>query len=131
MFAWMFLRPVAARNLEPPVRLQLWVDVFARFFPWVWVSVVAILASGVWTLMQMGFPRVPGFWHAMLGMGVLMMLIFIFVYTSPYVQLKKTVAAGQWAAAGAALGVIRRWVGINLVLGFATIAVAIVGRLIL
>ena len=33
-FAYMFLRPVAAMRLEPPMRLTLWVGVFQKFFPW-------------------------------------------------------------------------------------------------
>ena len=45
-FAHQCLRPVAAGQLEPPQRLRLWVGVFGRFFPWVWISVVLILASG-------------------------------------------------------------------------------------
>ena len=32
-FAYICLRPVAASQLEPPVRLQLWVGVFGKFFP--------------------------------------------------------------------------------------------------
>ena len=31
-FAYMFLRPVAASQLEPPARLTLWEGVFGRFF---------------------------------------------------------------------------------------------------
>ena len=40
-FAHQILRPVAADLLEPPLRLPLWVGVFKRFFPWVWVCVAA------------------------------------------------------------------------------------------
>ena len=38
-FAHMALRPVAASLLEPPQRLALWVGVFSRFFPWVFVAI--------------------------------------------------------------------------------------------
>ena len=50
LFAHMALRPVAASQLEPPVRLKLWVGVFGRFFPWVWVCIAVILVSGFWII---------------------------------------------------------------------------------
>ncbi|MEJ2181584.1 MAG: hypothetical protein P8Y28_14415, partial [Gammaproteobacteria bacterium] len=49
-FAYMFLRPVAAEMLEPPVRLQLWSAVFARFFKWVWPIVILLPATGYWMI---------------------------------------------------------------------------------
>ena len=45
-FAYVVLRP-STGPLEPPVRLALWSRVFARFFLWVWLSVAALLASGL------------------------------------------------------------------------------------
>lgn len=33
LFAYQFLRPVAAQQLQPPQRLPLWAGVFDRFFP--------------------------------------------------------------------------------------------------
>ena len=50
-FAYMALRPAAASVLEPQQRLTLWSAVFARFFPWVWLAVISILASGYWMLL--------------------------------------------------------------------------------
>ena len=35
-FAYVALRPVAASLLPPPLRLPLWSQTVARFFPWVW-----------------------------------------------------------------------------------------------
>ena len=46
LFAHMFLRPVAAAHLEPPVRLPLWVGVFKRFFPFVWLSILFLPLTG-------------------------------------------------------------------------------------
>ena len=45
-FAYMFLRPVAASQLEPPVRLQLWVGVFNKFFPFVWLALLFLPLTG-------------------------------------------------------------------------------------
>jgi uncharacterized membrane protein len=129
-FAWMCLRPVAATNLEPPARLKLWADVFARFFPWVWASVALILLSGLWTLLTIGFKNAPVHWHLMLTLGLLMSGIFVYVVAAPYASLKASVAAQNWPAGGKSLGRIRQLVGTNLLLGAVTIAVATLGRLL-
>lgn len=129
-FAWMCLRPVAAVQLEPPARLRLWAAVFARFFPWVWAAVAAILFSGVWTLVVVGMRQAPMHWHLMFLLGLIMMAIFVYVVAQPYAQLQAAVAAQNWAAGGKALGRIRQLVGVNLILGFVTVAVATVGRLL-
>jgi len=127
-FAHQCLRPVAAQQLQPPQRLPLWVGVFARFFPWVWVAVALILASGLAMMLQVGFRHAPLNWHLMFGLGLAMMLIFAHVFFAPFARLKRHVARQQWQEAGAALNQIRQMVGINLILGFLTIALAALGR---
>ncbi|MFZ5511505.1 MAG: CopD family protein [Pseudomonadota bacterium] len=129
-FAYMCLRPVAAQQLQPPQRLPLWAAVFARFFPWVWLAVSLILASGLAMLLQAGFAVAPLNWHAMMTIGIVMMLIFAYVFFVPYGRLRQAVQAQDWQRAGAALNQIRRLVGINLILGFTTVAVATLGQLL-
>lgn len=130
-FAHQILRPVAAGQLEPPLRLPLWVGVFKRFFPWVWVSVAAVLASGLFMIMLMGGNgRIPLYIHVMLGLGTVMMAIFAYVFFVPFAQLKNHVSAQNWKAAGASLAQIRQWVGINLTLGLVTIATATAGAML-
>jgi uncharacterized membrane protein len=129
-FAYVCLRPVAASQLQPPPRLSLWAAVFARFFPWVWVAVALILLTGLSTLLAIGFAAAPLYWHLMLALGLLMSAIFAFVYFRPYGALRTAVAKQDWPAGGAALGSIRRWVGINLSLGVLTVLVATAGRLL-
>ncbi|PWB57070.1 MAG: hypothetical protein C3F18_04470 [Nitrosomonadales bacterium] len=130
-FAHQLLRPVAADLLEPPVRLQLWVGVFRRFFPWVWACVAAILASGLFMIGLMGgMAVVPLYVHAMLGLGLAMMAIFAYVFFAPYVRLRNGVANQDWKSGGAALASIRQLVGINLSLGLATIAIATAGAML-
>ena len=129
-FAYMALRPVAASVLEPPQRLTLWAGVFGKFFPWVWVSVAMILATGLYLLMQMGGTGAPHYALAMFTLGVVMMAIFAHVFFAPYGRLKRAVAAQDWKAGGAALGQIRQLVGLNLGLGLLTIAVVFLGRLL-
>lgn len=129
-FAWMCLRPVAAAQLEPPVRLALWAGVFARFFPWVWGAILAIFLTGLLTMLAVGMKQAPLHWHLMLALGLLMMGLFSHVFAAPYRKLKVAVAAQDWSAGGIALGQIRQFVGINLVLGMATIGVASLGPLL-
>lgn len=129
-FAWMVLRPVAASRLEPPARLPLWLGVFDRFFPWVWASVAVILASGFWVVFAVygGFAVTPAHVHIMTALGIVMTAIFIVVYFVPYRRLADAVAGSDWPRGGAALGLIRRLIGINLVLGLVTVAVGAGGR---
>ena len=129
-FAYTILRPVAAGQLEPPARLTLWVGVFGNFFPWVWTSVIAILATGFWMIFGFfgGMGAVGLHVHVMLGLGIVMMLIFFHVYFAPYRRLQRAVAAQDWPAGGKALAQIRRLVGTNTLIGLVTIAVASGGR---
>jgi uncharacterized membrane protein len=127
-FAYMALRPVAASVLEPPQRLTLWAGVFGKFFPWVWVSVALILATGLHMLMLLSSATVPHYAWTMLLLGVVMMLIFAHLFFAPYGRLKRAVGTQDWKAGGAALMQIRRMVGINLSLGLLTIAVVFLGR---
>jgi uncharacterized membrane protein len=127
-FAHQCLRPVAAAQLQPAQRLPLWVGVFSRFFPWVWAAAGLILVTGLAMMLQVGFRFAPLNWHLMFGLGLAMMAIFLHVYFAPFGRLKRHVAAQDWPAAGAALNQIRQLVGVNILLGLATIAVATVGR---
>jgi uncharacterized membrane protein len=129
-FAYLCLRPVAASQLDAPTRLRLWVGVFARFFPWVWLAVALILGSGLSMLLAVGMHDAPLHWHLMLGSGLVMMIIFFWVYSGPFPALRRAVDAQEWPAAGAQLAKIRRLVGFNVHLGLLTIAIATAGRLI-
>ena len=108
-FAYMALRPAAAQLLEPPQRLSLWAGTFGRFFPWVWISVAAILGSGLYLIFAMfnGFGTAPIHVHLMFGIGIVMMMIFAHVFFAPYRRLKRFVSAQDWKAAGASLAQIR------------------------
>ncbi|THF59198.1 MAG: hypothetical protein E8F57_04765, partial [Methylophaga nitratireducenticrescens] len=80
-FAFMFLRPVAATLLEPEQRFPLWANVFKRFFPWVWASVVTILITGFGMLFMMGGMGAVGVHvHIMLLLGIFMILLFLHVF---------------------------------------------------
>lgn len=125
-FAYNALRPAAAEVLEPPHRLKLWVATFKRFFPWVWLSVITILISGM--LMMISLHKAPTYITIMMGLGILMMLIFGHVYFGPYKRLKHAVTNENWPEGGKNLGQIRTLVGINTIIGLVTIVVATAGR---
>jgi len=127
-FAYMALRPVAASLLEPPQRLQLWAGVFAKFFPWVWAAVALILLSGLWMIYGYYNGEVPVSDHIMMGLGIIMMLIFMHVFFAPYGRLKRAVAAQDWPAGGKALGQIRMLIGINLSIGLLVVLIALLGK---
>lgn len=126
-FAYVALRPAAVETLEPPARLKLWAAAFRRFFPWVWAAVVVILGSGFHMLGMLG--RTPAYVVTMLLLGMVMAVIYFYVYFSPFAALKSGCERQDWKAAGAALARIRILVGVNLTLGLLTVAVATLGRL--
>lgn len=129
-FAYVVLRPAAVEVLQPPERLRLWNNVFARFFVWVWLAIAVLLLTGlVMISLYGGMAHVGRYVHIMLTSGLGMMLIFAHVYFARYRTFKKLVAAEQWKEAGAMLGKIRQLIAINLGLGLFTVLVAMTGVL--
>lgn len=128
-FAYMALRP-AAGVLDPNVRLPLWARTFARFFPWVWAAVVLLPATGYWMIFNVfgGFAGAALHIHAMQGLGILMALIFLHVFFAPYRRLRQAVATQNWPEAARRLGQIRMLIGVNLLLGLATVVIAVGGE---
>jgi uncharacterized membrane protein len=130
-FAYMALRPAAARLLQPPQRLALWRETLGRFFTWVWVSIVALYASGLHMLASAyGMRAAPGYVLAMAAIATVMTVVFAYVYFGPFRALAREVDAQNWPAGGSALNRIRQLVATNLVLGLVTIAVAAFGGLL-
>ena len=128
-FAYVVLRP-SAGPLETPARLQLWRRVFRRFFPWVWASIVLLLASGYVMIFRYlgGFAGAPLHVHVMQGIGIAMMLFFLHLYFAPWRRYQSSVERHAFPEAANELGQIRRIVAINLGLGLLTIVVGASGR---
>jgi len=129
-FAYNALRPAAAQVLEPPLRLELWVQVFRRFFVWVWLSIGILLVTGYWMLFNYfgGFAGAGTHIHIMHGGGLLMVALYLHVFFAPYRRLKQAVIIQDYPLAGAQLNQIRQLVGLNTVLGLLVIIVASAGR---
>jgi uncharacterized membrane protein len=128
-FAYMILRP-AAGPLDPPMRLPLWRRVFARFLPWVGVSVVALLATGFTMIFQMygGMANLPLYVNLMMGIGIIMMLLYLHLFFAPWKRLRTAVDRGAFPDSAKALHQIRMLVAINLTLGVITIIIGGTGR---
>ncbi|HFD33445.1 MAG TPA: hypothetical protein ENJ28_12155 [Gammaproteobacteria bacterium] len=130
-FAYMFLRPVAAMQLEPPMRLQLWVGVFKKFFPFVWLSILFLPLTGYLMMFNIwgSMGNTPLYVHIMNGLGVVMILIYLHVYFAPFQRLKEAVIKQDWPEGGKNLNIIRKMVGLNTLIGLTVITVASAGRM--
>ena len=131
-FAYMILRPAAASHLDPPQRLTLWSACFSGYFPWVWGFVLLLPLTGYWIIFKVfgGMASVGMHVHLMQGLGWLMILLFMHLFFAPFKRLKNAVAASDWSSAANHLNLIRRLVGLNLLIGLITIVVAAVGKYI-
>jgi uncharacterized membrane protein len=125
-FAWMILRPAAVSALQGPERLKLWLEVFPRFFYWVWAAVIVLPISGVGMLHLgfAGFDNAPRYVQVMMGLYVVMLALFLRVQILQLPALRNAVDAADWPSGAAVLAGIRKLVGINLILGLLVVAIA-------
>lgn len=128
-FAHMALRPSAA-ELEAPIRLGLWRRTLGRFFAWVWAAIAALLLSGYAMVLfgLGGFTAVGLHVHLMQATGIVMILLFLHLWFSPWAKFKRLLDAGDGPGAGAQLNRIRLIVTVNLVLGLITVVFGATGR---
>jgi uncharacterized membrane protein len=128
-FAYMVLRQ-STGPLEAEARLALWHRVFRRFFPWVWSSVILLLASGYGMMFLYfgGFAGAGLYIQVMQGIGIVMMMLFLHLFFVPWRRFSDAVERNHFPEAVKQLGQIRRVVAANLVLGLVTIIVGASGR---
>ncbi len=138
------VRPAAVARLEPAQRVPLLADILGRFFIWVTVSVLIVLATGVAMIVGLGAAAGAAAAdksafgegmrlahtsvHLMFVVGVVMTVIFAFIRVAPFVRLRKALVSGELAVAAKNLDLIRRLVATNLLLGVLTVAFATLGR---
>jgi uncharacterized membrane protein len=128
-FAYVVLRQ-SAGPLPSETRLALWHRVFRRFFPWVWSSIVVLLASG-YAMMFLYFGGFAGaglYIHVMQGIGIVMTMLFIHLFFVPWRRFSDAMEKRHFPEAAKYLAQIRRVVAANLVLGLLTIIVGASGR---
>jgi uncharacterized membrane protein len=133
------VRPVAVAQLPPAQRLPLLGDILGRFFGWVTLAVLVVLATGVAMIVGIGAAAGTGAFgeglrlahpsvHLMFALGLVMSLVFVFIRLGPFVRMRAAIGALQLPDAAGHLDLIRRLVATNLVLGIVTIGLATVGR---
>jgi uncharacterized membrane protein len=127
-FMLLALRGPVSEQLQPPVRLPLLAAVLGRFFKVVLASIAVLLATGLYLLVGSGMRGVPPGWHAMAGLGILMMLMFGHIWFSPWRRMKAAVARADWPEAGKRMGQITIMAKINLGLGWLAIAAVMLWR---
>lgn len=123
-FAYVVMRPTVVNTLEGPPRLKFFAQAFARFFRWVFGSVLLILVSGYSMIgMSGGMGALAVHLHVMHGLGLLMTVLFVYLYFAPFRQMRAAIADERWPDAVSALGRIRHIIAVNLVLGLVTVVV--------
>lgn len=127
-FILLALRPAARTTLQPPARPQLMVSSLQRFFPLVWASIAALLATGLTLMLQVGMANAPVGWHVMLGIGLVMMAVFVHIFFAPFRRAQRAAAAQDWAAVGRELDRIHPLVVLNFTLGWIAIAAVLTLR---
>jgi uncharacterized membrane protein len=127
--AYVCLRP-AAGVLEPPQRLKLWRGFFQKFFPWVWASLLLLLATGYWMMVTYfgGFANTPPYVNFMQALGWLMIVLFLWLFHGPWLKFKRAVDGADWPAAKAQLDRIRVIIAVNLPIGLVVVVIGGTGR---
>lgn len=128
-FTYMVLRTSIGQSLKLPDRLRLWSRVFTRFFKWVWGAIFLLLATGFYMIYLFGGMAImPRYIHMMMLSGIVMMLIFTYLFFGCYVHFSQLVEEKEWHQAEEKLATIRKLVLLNLIIGVATIFIVILGR---
>lgn len=129
-FMLLALRPAAIAVLQLPERLLLMEAVWKRFYPVVLVSIVALFSTGtnLYTTAfravktATGQGAVPLGWNVMLVLGLLMMVIFAYIYWGCHAKFKRAMAAQDWPLAGKAAAQVYLWTVTSFALGWLAIA---------
>lgn len=127
-FMQVIMRKVTS-DLEGPQRQAIMSKVFTFFFQWVWVAVITILVTGFGIIFGVygGFGGMP--WesfkrvHLMTALGLIMSLVFTYIYFLPYRSLMKARAEGDMKKAAGQVTYIRTFGSVQLVLGIAILII--------
>ncbi len=123
-YAVVVLRP-ALETLDAMPRLQMHMLTLKRFFRVVWVAMPAMLLTG-WAMVFAvwgGFAALPWSINVMQTLALLMALIFLYIFFSPWQRLRRAIRPGPDL-----LPRIRQLVTLNLGLGVVTIIVGSLGH---
>jgi len=127
-FVYVVLRPAAAETLDLPKRMNFWSAVLRLFFNWVWASVGVMLITGFYLIyLYGGITHVSQHVHAMLALGLAMMVIHGYMFFTDYVPFSLHVAKRRWKEAGELLDKMRKLIAANLMLGLLTVCIVMFG----
>lgn len=126
---YMVFRPVAM-ELDAPQRLTMFLGIFNKFFPWVWLFIAALVVSGYvdWMIRLGGFDYAPPYMVAMHLIGWVMILLFTWLYFVLYKQFKQLIEEKSFPDAGKLLNTkMRPIIVTNLLLGIAEAVIGVSG----
>lgn len=127
-FAHFCMRPAAVETLQPPQRLPLMAAALGRFFRYVAVAVLVLLGTGVLLMLPIGMKLAPFGWHLMYALGVVMAVVFGYIYLGLYPKLVARCQGAAWPDAAQVLNRIRQLVMFNLALGVIVVIAAAAAR---
>lgn len=124
------LRPALGALERPSDRLMIAHATFAKFFPWVWLSIVALFATGYLMIFVTfgGFASAGMHIHIMQLIAIVMTVLFAWLYWGAWASFRDNINSQSWEAAGKNLNRIRQIVAINLPLGLIVSAIGASGR---
>lgn len=129
LFAHVVLRPSIGQLLKLPERMRLWNRMLGRFFKWVWLAIFLLLASGFYLIyLGGGMAGMPKFIHLMIAGGIVMMLIFGYMFFTCYVRFNMLTEEKEWHQAEEALSTLQKLMTVNLVIGLLTAAGEVIGK---
>src|SRR5262249_4793947 len=96
----------------------------------VWASVLLLLASGYWMLITSfgGFAHAPLYVNLMQTIGLVMVVLYAYVFHGPWLAFKRAVDSQQWPDAARSLHRIRQVSTGNLPLGLIVVIIGGTGR---
>ena len=112
-------------SLEVPEQLAFWKTILERFFIWVWIAIIGLLASGIGMIFYRfgGLANTPTYILMMACLGISMVILFAIIYFVFYQNFLRDLNTGNVEASRHQLRIIRRLGIVNMVLGFCIVVV--------
>jgi len=122
-------RPGSER-MDPATAFPLWDRVLRRFFVWAWISLAAILVTGILMVFLKfgGFSGVPNLHRANTALGIPAMVLYAYLYFVPWRRFRQAMSIYDLSAAGKTLARFRTVTAVILCFGVIASVVSIAGR---
>jgi len=125
MFFIIIILGKVVSTLEEPVQQVFWQDTLKRFFFWVWLAVIGLLATGISMIFYRfgGIDYSPWYVLVMASLGISMVAVFLVIYFIYYRNFEREFNAGNIEGSRRQLRIIRGLGILNMVLGFCVVVV--------